>query len=253
MSYDTLSEDVLPGTEPDAAAAGAERDTSKEPVSREELIATQRMILDLSKKLDQGLASNRQSATDVIRSEVSKAQKSQNDFLVERLAALLPKDGPSLDAIRREAYLDEQMHRSSQSSEPHNASDVGAQTPPASGASLMKVEIASILKETGLKGDEPELKEFITQNKGKRWFEVGSQYYDLALKIAARNRGSAGGIVPGGGLHQPDGNLKAAYLAEVAAMRKRGDYGLHRWTALKDRFRAQGLQDVDTIDISSAR
>ena len=103
---DTLSEELLPGPKPDAAVSGAVEDTSQAPVSRAELQKTERMILDLSKKIDQGLAANRQSASDVIKAEVSRASKDQKDFLITRLAGLLPKDGPSLESLEREARLD---------------------------------------------------------------------------------------------------------------------------------------------------
>jgi len=246
---DTLSESVLPGQKPDDGTSGAPEDTSKEPVSRAEFQTTQRMILDLSSKLDKGLAANRQSAHDSIKSEVSKASKDQRDFLIERLAGLLPKDGPSLDSLQREARLDA---LAAASEKPQGAQDESRDSSPspASGVPLMQTEINAILKETGLVGDEPELQEFVREHKGKRWFEVGQEFYDLALKISARNRGSAAGIVPGAGARLPPSDLKDRYLAEISDMRKKRDLGLHRLTAVKDKYRKAGLANVDDIPLT---
>src|SRR3990172_7774098 len=219
---DTLSEELLPGKKPDAAAPGAEEDTSQAPVSRAELQKTERMILDLSKKLDQGLAANRQSASDVIKAEVSRASKDQKDFLITRLAGLLPKDGPSLESLEREARLDA---LAAASVEPQGNKDESpdSSTSPANGVSLVQAEINAILKETGLEGDEPELREYVREHKGKRWFEAGPGFYELALKIQARNKGSAAGIVAGQGSRLPSSDLQTQYLEDIKNMRIRGE------------------------------
>lgn len=244
---DTLTEEALPGKKDDSQSS-AGKEPSTEPVSRAEF---QRAVLDLTSKLDTGLAANRQSATDVITSAVSKAQKTQNDFLVERLASLLPKDGPSLVALQREAYLDAQIAGASQAEGTKGAEK--ASTSLGSGVSLVQAEIEAILSETGLEGDEPELREYVSANKGKRWFEVGAGFYELALKIAARNKGSAAGIVASSGSRLPTSDLKSAYLADVAAMRKNRIFGLDKFSALKRSYRERGLEDVDTIDISQVK
>jgi hypothetical protein len=247
---DTLTEDVLPVAKDDAQSSDG-KETSQAPVSRAEFEGLQRGILDLTKKIDQGLASNRQSAADVIKSEVSRAQKDQRDFLVERLAGLLPKDGPSLESIKRDAWLDEQVAKGSAPPEKKDESGDSSASH-GSGASLMKQEIQAILDETKLVGDEPELREYVRANAGKRWFEVGPGFYDLALKIAARNQGSPGGIVPGAGARLPPSDLKGKYLNDIATMRANGSFGLQRLSDLKAHYRQQGLTDVDSIDITSA-
>ena len=244
---DTLTEDVLPGNKDDAQSS-AEKETSQVPVSRAEF---ERHMLDLSKKIDQGLAANRQSATDVITSAVSRAQKDSRDFLLERMAGLLPKDGPSLDALKREAWLDEQVAKGSASPE-NKAESSNSAASQGSGDSLMKQEIQAILDETKLVGDEPELREYVRANAGKRWFEAGPGFYELALKIAARNKGSAAGIVPGAGSRLPASDLKGKYLNDIATMRANGTFGLRLLSDLKAHYRQQGLTDIDSIDVTPA-
>jgi hypothetical protein len=246
---DTLTEDVLPGQKTDDGKSADGDDASQAPVSRAEFEKTQRTLLDLSKKLDQGLAANRQSAADVIKSEVSRAAKDQRDFLIERMAGLLPKDGPSLASIEREAYLDAQIAGvSAPPGDKDESRDSSASQ--ASGASLMQREIQAILDETGLVGDEPELREYVRENKGKRWFEAGPGFYDLALKIAARTKGSAAGIVTGAGARLPSSTLEASYLAEVVRMRKDRQFGLQRLSSLRQDYFKRGLENVYDIDIT---
>lgn len=249
---DTLSDDVLPAPKDGEGKPSGEEGHSADPVSRAEFDQTQRLILDLSKKLDQGLAANRQSAHDTIKAEVSKASKNQKDFLIDRMAALLPANGPSRDALEREARLDA---LAAASVEPQGQKDElpNSSSSQASGVSLMQAEIGAILVETGLEGDEPELREYVRENKGKRWFEAGPGFYELALKIQARNKGSAAGIVAGQGSRVPASDLEARYLADIAAMRKRREFGLGKFQALKDDYRTRGLENVDSIDISKVR
>ena len=117
----------------------------------------------------------------------------------------------------------------------------------------MQAEITDILKETGLEGDEPELREYVREHKGKRWFEAGPGFYELALKIQARNKGSAAGIVAGQGSRVPSSDLESSFLADVVAMRKRRDFGLGKLSALKEEYRKRGLENVDSVDVSKVR
>lgn len=252
MPEETLSESVLPAAaDPGEGKPEGEKDASQTQVSRADVDRLEKTVLDLAKKLDQGLKANRQSATDTIKAQVASAQKSQSDFLLERLAAYLPKDGPSLDALKREAYLDEQMAKASSITEdPASPQDA---SPPPSGASLIETEIAAILEETGLTGQEPELREYVAANKGKRWYDAGPGFADLARKIAARKRGSPGGVMPGKGLKPSSSSLETAYLNEIAQARKDRRLGLDILRGIRSKYREAGLENVEAIDISSVR
>lgn len=246
---DTLTDDVLPGQKPADGSAAAGESDPKAPVSRAEYDKQQQQILDLQATLNRGLAANRQSANDTIKNEVQHAAKTTQDFLVTRLAAFLPQ-GQTLEAIEREAWVDAQRAAGQPAPAGDKSGSPDSAPSPASGGSLMKQEVEAILKETGLNGDEPELLEYVRANKGQPWFKVGNGFYELALKIAARNRGSAGGIVAGAGARLPDSSLKDAFLADVAKLRKEGRFGLYRLSSLKDDYRKRGLTDVDRIPLT---
>ena len=250
---ETLSEDLLPGKQADAGASAAGDETSQAPVSRAEYEKLSKSVLDLTKKIDQGLKANRQSATDTIKSVVSQAQKSSNDYLIDRLAALLPANGPSLESIKREAFLDEQVAKASAGKDDSDSAQEVESPPAPTGPSLIQQEIAAILTEHGLTGEEPELREYVAAHKGTRWYEAGPGFADLARKIAARKRGTPGGVMLGKVGRPSTSGLEAEYLSEVKEMRKQRKYGLNLLRDLKDKYRAAGLENVDEIDLSVVR
>ena len=85
-------------------------------------------------------------------------------------------------------------------------------------------EMTKILEEAGLKGDEPELKEWMKENEGKPWYESGKSFFDTAQSL----KGKADSAPIGGGEGGPavPDDLTKKYVAdrrEIYARMSKGE------------------------------
>lgn len=73
-------------------------------------------------------------------------------------------------------------------------------------------EMTKILEDAGLTGSEPEVKEWLAENKDKPWFQSGQSFFDVAESIKARSDAAPIGGGEGGPSAKDD--LVAKYVAD---------------------------------------
>jgi len=184
----------------------------------------------------------------VVASEVGE-KLSSFDEVVELLKPHLPKD-LDVQGIKRNAYLDKLMSESASpeaelepDSPPKEKAPELASSPPA-----FEAEIQTILETHGVKGSEPELKEYAEKNKGKPWYQVGQGFDDLAKSIAARSAGTSAGVVPSQG-QAATSDLVADFRKELAEGMKQGQHGMRYLRQLKQKYVEKGAK-IEDLDIS---
>ena len=251
---ETLTTEDLGG----ANSAGPETDPNKstapEYVSKADF---QTGLKDLGKQImdsvSAGLKANRQSQSDVIRNQVGKQSATVEGNLVERMAALLP-EGTDLNALKRDAFVDSAMagNLGLANGQP-DPKEEGS--PSTSGGSLVKSEIAAILKEHKVSADHPELLEYVKANEGEPWYQEGQGFDDLVRMIASREQGDGTTIISPSGGPQPRPDLELAYRKEAGAVTSiPGLTYAQRMTELRkvqDAFQKRGL-NVKSIDLTNA-
>jgi len=204
----------------------------------------------------------KESQKAVIQHSVSSEIGDKLSTFDEVAALLKPHLPDDLDVqnIKRQAFVDSLMSEpSSPKAELEEPSPPQPEPPtPASVPPAFEAEIQSILETTGVSGQEPELKEYLEKTRGKRWFEVGQGFNDLAVSIAARTAGTPAGVVaPQGQIAETD--LVKNYRTELDALihpkdaegkliqgQRRNIESLRR---LQDKYRELGVKDED-LDIS---
>ena len=221
------------GVQDDASSEDGAQDTieSQDFVSTAEFKSGMEMVIS---KIEAATQRNRQSQSDVIKHEVG-----------EKLDSALKALGESFQPAESPAKPEGDPESPSQDQD----------TSPSEATFGVQEEIEGILKEFGLKGDEPEFVEFLKENEGKKWFEAGPGFYALAKTLGARE---AGAIQAGPGLGAaPRPDLVQEYVGEVLKLRDKvhagelRSYEVHGLqTALKKKYLELGV-GVDTIVFSS--
>ena len=110
-------------------------------------------------------------------------------------------------------------------------------------------EMTKILEDAGLKGDEPEMKEWMKENEGKPWYESGRSFFDTAqsLKGKADSAPIGGGE---GGATVPD-DLTAAYTAarlEIYSRMTKGEITHYQAKAEADIVKAKAKEGGVPVD-----
>ena len=212
---------------PSLESGDPDKSESQDFVSAAEFKSGMEMVVQ---KIEDATKRNRQSQSDVIKHEVGEK-------LDNALTALSDSFRPAESPVKPE----DAPESSPQDKEPSDSeATFGVQE-----------EIEGILKEFGLKGDEPEFAPFLEENKGKKWFEAGPGFYALAETLGAREEGA---IQAGPGLGAaPRPDLVQEYVDGVLKLRDRVHAGELRpyevqrlQTDLKNKYRALGV-GVDTI------
>ena len=180
--------------------------------------------------------------------EASKKQteilkQSQRDAIKDRV------DGSVERALAAQGISTEAPSSSSSTSEPEptTKSDKADEATQASDA--IAGEMTKILEEAGLKGDEPELKEWMEKNEGKPWYESGASFFETAqsLKGRAESAPIGGGE---GGPTVPD-DLTAAYVAdrqEIYARMSKGEITHYQAKAEADEVKAKAAEAGVPVD-----
>ncbi len=184
----------------------------------------------------------------IVASEVGE-KLSSFDEVVELLKPHLPED-LDVQGIKRNAYLDNLMsEKPSPEAEPESDSPPKEKTPePASSPPAFEAEIQTILETHGVKGDEPELKEYAEKNKGKPWYQIGQGFEDLTKTIATRSAGTSAGVVPSQG-QAATSDLVADFRQELAEGMKQGRKGMQYLRQLQQKYVEKGA-NIDDLDIS---
>ncbi len=227
------------------ASATPEPEPSPEYVSKADLEAFGTALVD---KIVPRL---KQSQKDVIKTNVASEVKKLSSFdeVVELLKPHLPED-LDVQGIKRNAYLDSLMsEKPSPEAEPEPDSPPKEKAPEvATSPPAFEAEIQTILETHGVKGDEPELKEYAEKNKGKPWYQIGQGFDDLAKSIAARNAGTSAGVVPSQG-QAATSDLVADFRKELAEGLKQGRHGMRYLRQLQQKYVEKGA-NIDDLDIS---
>jgi len=194
----------------------------------------------------------KQSTGDKVKASVASEvgeKLSSFDEVVELLKPHLPKD-LDVQGIKRNKFLDDLMsEKPSQEAELVAPSSPEEQpSEPASSPPAFEAEIQTILEAHGVKGDEPELKEYAEKNKGKPWYQVGQGFDDLAKSIAARSAGTSAGVVPSQG-QAATSDLVADFRKELAEGMKQGQKGMRYLRQLQQKYVEKGAK-IDDLDIS---
>lgn len=234
MTDVTPSDVTLEGSGEQASSPPQEA-SSPEFVTKADLEA---MAASISKQVEAGLRSNRQSANATIDNRVSGMQTE----LIESMKSLLPQ-GTDFEALQDQAWLRSQRKVASVPDTPVGEPPQAEPTEPSQPESVVEREIATILQAHGLSGDEPELRQYLTESRGKPWYQVGAGLNELAGKIASRTS-DPGNIMgsPSGSPPSPD--LRAQYIQEVKALMATGAYdqsGQVELRRIQDRYEKLGL------------
>jgi hypothetical protein len=228
------------------ASAAPQEQPSPDYVSKADLKAFgTALVEEIVPRLKQ---SQKDTIRDRVASEVGDAT-SEFDAVVAALAPYLPENFDVSD-IKRQQFIDKLMAQPSSPPEPEpDAPSQAAAPEPASPPPGRETEIAQILEEHGLSGNEPELTEYAEANQGKPWYLVGQGFVDLAKNIAARSAGDSAGVaVPQGQVSNPD--LAAEFRKELSEAKEKGRYGMNTLRALKAKYADLGLSDEE-MDIST--
>lgn len=228
------------------ASATPEPEASPEHVSKADLKAFGESLIE------EMLPRLKQSQKDVIKTNVDSVvdeKLSSFDEVVELLKPHLPED-LDVQSIKRNAFLDNLMSgKPSPEAEPESETPPKVETPEqASSPPAFEAEIQTILETHGIKGDEPELKEYAEKNKGKPWYQIGQGFDDLAKSIAARSAGTSAGVVPSQG-QVATSDLVADFRAELAEGMKQGKKGMRYLRQLQQKYVEKGAK-IDDLDIS---
>ena len=214
----------------------------------------------LQKEVDSLRQSSDDRAKNVATVEDKVKKKlSEFDSVVELLRPHLGED-VDIQGIKRNAFLDNLIAQSTPpDSELEPDAPPQAKDPaPASVPPENQTEIAQLLEQHGLKGDEPELAEYAETNKGKPWYQVGQGFADLAQSIAARSAGDPAGVVaPQGQVSNPD--LVKEFRTELdGLLYRRSEKGEaigatrrnpNQLRTLQQKYRELGLNEED-LDVS---
>lgn len=256
-----------PAEEPVApASATPEPEPSPEYVSKSDYEA------GLEAQEERIVARLKQSTGDKVKAAVSSEVAdvvSAYDQAAEDLRPFL-KEGADLEAIKRNAAIDKLLAQSaSPESVPESETPSQVETPaPASVPPENQTEVAQLLEQHGLDGEEPELMEYAKANEGKPWYEVGQGFADLAKSIAARSAGDTAGVVPSQGQVAKE-DLVKEFRTELDSIRNptkqvpdgkggfivepvMGRYGMKDLRQLQDKYVELGA-NIEDLDISPAQ
>jgi len=242
MSVDTLTETLLGEPDENANSSPPNEGDAPETVSfADELKASEDRIMSA---MTEGLRANRQSQTATIDNRVTGMQ----EVLIDELKKVAP-EGTDFEALEDKAFI-----RSQRSTPPEESPAEGSpQAPEASTGSakdFVKREIDQILQEHGLSGDEPELGEYLRDNRGKRWSQVGTGFEELATTIAARNEGDGASFQANPSGSPPNPNLEAAFRKEVTELRAKGrsyTERMHDYREIEARYQKQGIDTAKVV------
>jgi hypothetical protein len=158
-------------------------------------------------------------------------------FLKEGVTPQQIQDAAVLHALRSGSYFP----GPSASESPQASETLPAKAAPDPVAS----EVGRILKDHGLSGREPELKEWLSQNTDKPLLVKLQGLNDLAEQLGARQAGDVGSIVAGTSGQRATPNLVKEF---VDTMLKNRGKGLHVANRIKEQYRRLGV-NVDAIDL----
>ncbi len=246
----TPAEGVAPG-QGEAAPSSQETQPSQEYVSRAELESLTQQITAHIEQLGERL---KQSQRDSVRDRTQQIGTQVAEALLERLAPKLQEAGIDLEQERRAAWIDLQMQQSLGSAEgqepsPQAGSGQGsdAAEQPRSAADML---VSSMLEESGLAIDEPEIRAYLAQRPANASLtQTARELAQIIDTVKQRKAGSAGGIgLPAGqAAGEPDiDELVQEYRQEAAKLRGQGMGALRR---LQERMRKKGLPNPERIPL----
>jgi len=231
------------------ASAAPEKSTpSQEYVSKADLEAFGTTLVD------QIVPRITKSQRDTIQARVSSEVNEKLSKFDEAVKTLRPlmRDGikdEDIAQIKEREFIRNLMADSSSKSEVEPETPTQVETPVvATTPPGLQDEIQSILEANKVSGDEPELKEFLEKNRGKRWFEIGQGFNDLAKSIAARSAGTPSGVVTSQG-QVVTSDLVAEFRTELAEGMKQGRHGMRFLRQLQQKYVEKGA-NIDDLDIS---
>ena len=144
-------------------------------------------------------------------------KQSQRDAIKDRV------DGSVARALEAQGISTEAPSSASSTSEPEPTAKSDNADEATQASDAIAGEMTKILEEAGLKGDEPELKEWMEKNEGKPWYESGKSFFDTAQSIKGRTDSAPIGGGEGGATVPDD--LTAAYVADRQAIYARMSKG----------------------------
>ena len=175
--------------------------------------------------------------------EASKKQteilkQSQRDAIKDRV------DGSVERALAAQGISTEAPSSGSSTSEPEPTAKSDKADEATQASDAIAGEMTKILEDAGLKGDEPEMKEWMDKNKGKPWYESGTSFFETAQSI--KGRADSAPIGGGeGGATVPD-DLTAAYVADrqaIYARMSKGEITHYQAKAEADAVKAKAAEE----------
>ena len=139
--------------------------------------------------------------------QTERLKQSQRDAIKDRVGSTVA------DALKEYGISTEAPAIPDSTSEPEPTDISAPKADEASQASdVIAGEMTKILEDAGLNGDEPEIKEWLAENKDKPWFQSGQSLFEVAQTL--KGRADAAPIGGGeGGPSAPD-DLVAKYVAD---------------------------------------
>ncbi len=216
----TDKETLADGTE----GAGASEDSSEEMVS---MAFAKEMAAEAA---NQAVDTLKPFMAEAIEEQGKRTRQSQRDAVKDHVGNALEEATKGLGiSTGAPAQPD-----STSEPEPTAKSDKADEATQAS--DVIAGEMTKILEDAGLKGDEPEVKEWLAENKDKPWFQSGQSFFEVAESIKARaNEAPIGG---GDGSPVAPDNLAEKYVADLREINGRKNKGEISRTQAKEEHEA---------------